>query len=310
MDYDGNNGSEHRDDDDGASWGSGFSLWEEQIIRETEMNDVESQMTSEKDASNHRLWLLFQASACSIAQLYRDRTQGVSMWLPFQSAASNVTNMYRECMDSQKKLSELCIQTGVQRRNQDVLKWLKKKKRSTIRRDELISFICGKSIKSNHSNIHVSRSPRRMTDGFQSSVPTCVNSVFSSSLSQNVADHRHSLHSLRSPQNLTFSCLSLSDAGAVDGSNSNSNVSDAATDLQPFRDALALSTLSPPSATVTNWTRRAKSHGGGSPSREDLQELNTFMADEFSRNLDSKKRPFSATDVVMSSPTHKKSKYL
>jgi len=236
------------------------------------------------------------------------------MWLPFQSAASNVTNMYRECMDSQKKLSELCIQTGVQRRNQDILKWLKKKKRSTIRRDELISFICGKSIKGGHSNIHsnihVSRSPRRMTDGFQSSVPTSVNSVFSSSLSQNHADHRHSLHSLRSPQNLTFSCLSLSDAGAVGGSNSNSNVSDAATDLQPFRDALALSTLSPPSATVTNSTRRARSHGGGSPSREDLQELNAFMADEFSRNLDSKKRPFSATDVVMSSPTHKKPKYL
>jgi len=90
MDYDGDNGSEHRDDDDGASWGSGFSLWEEQIIRETEMNGVESQMTSEKDASNHRLWLLFQASACSIAQLYRGKSV-----LLFSYQASTHVSLYR-----------------------------------------------------------------------------------------------------------------------------------------------------------------------------------------------------------------------
>lgn len=83
MDYDGDNGSEHRDDDDGASWGSSFSLWEEQIIREMEVNGVESQMTSEKDASNHRLWLLFQASACSIAQLYRGMSVCFFIHQPF-----------------------------------------------------------------------------------------------------------------------------------------------------------------------------------------------------------------------------------
>lgn len=57
-----------------SGWGSGFSLWEEQCLREVEETaDQERQILSERDAINQRLWLLFQASACSIAQLYKGK---------------------------------------------------------------------------------------------------------------------------------------------------------------------------------------------------------------------------------------------
>lgn len=48
-----------------------FSLWEDQCIREAE--EAESQFNSDLEANNHRLWIHFQASACSIAQLYKGK---------------------------------------------------------------------------------------------------------------------------------------------------------------------------------------------------------------------------------------------
>ena len=77
--------------------------------------------------------------------MFLDRSQGVSMWPAFQTAAANVTHMYKECLESQKKMNELCVQSGVQRRNKDVLNWIKKKKNRSIRREEVVAFICGKN---------------------------------------------------------------------------------------------------------------------------------------------------------------------
>lgn len=220
------------------------------------------------------------------------------MWQPFQTAASNVTTMFRECLESQKKMGDLWAQSGVQRRNREMLSWLKKRKRGAIRQEELIAFICGKK---HHL---AGRSPRRVPADresltFSSSGPTA--SAFAAA-----ADQR--LHHSRSPPQ-TFSCLSLSDPPADSGP-----VPDAdSTDLQPFRDALALSSLTTASATVTSSTGGRKNRifaQFSSPNPADLQELNAFMSEEFTRNMDSKKRPFPMNDVVMSSPTHKKPKFL
>lgn len=58
-----------------SGWGSGFSLWEEQCFREVEDSaDQERHIASEKEAVSQRLWLLFQASACSVAQLYKGKS--------------------------------------------------------------------------------------------------------------------------------------------------------------------------------------------------------------------------------------------
>lgn len=174
----------------------------------------------------------------------------------------------------------------MQRRNKELLSWVKKKKRNVIRREELIGFLCGKSTK-NHSH-HVSRSPRRTVQDSPGSQP--ANPVFSSSRSPNPS--------------LTFSCLSLSDSTTAVSANAPCDAS--STDLQPFRDAIALSTRTA-SATATLSSRKSNRT---TPSSEELEELNAFMSEEFNRNIDSKKRSYPTNDVVMGSPTHKKPRYL
>lgn len=65
------------------------------------------------------------------------------MWDPFQNAAMAVTSLYKESGDAYQRSFELGVQVGYQRRVRDVLEWVKKG-RSIIRREDLISFLCGK----------------------------------------------------------------------------------------------------------------------------------------------------------------------
>ena len=206
--------------------------------------------------------------------------------------------MYRESAESQKKLAELCMQSGVQRRNREMLSWLKKRKRGVIRQEELIAFICGKSAaKERHDRHHASaRSPRRVPE----SLSGATASLFSTAITGQ-ADHR--LHSRSPPQ--TFARLSLSDSAASTAAAS--TVDAEAADLQPFREALALSSHA--SGALGARKSRVFAHFNA-PDAVDLQELNAFMSEEFTRNVDSKKRPSPMNDVVMSSPTHKKPKFL
>jgi len=118
---------------------------EEQWIRESENEHKMADKQNEKDLSAHKLWISFQNSASSIACLYKERYQdGVSLWIPFQNAAGSVTNMYKDSLDGLKRSYDQGIQHGHQRRNRDILNWVKRKRRN-IRRDDLIAYICGKS---------------------------------------------------------------------------------------------------------------------------------------------------------------------
>lgn len=58
----------------------------------------------------------------------------------FSFPAANKT----ESVDARQRSYDLGIQIGYQRRNKDVLAWVKKRRR-TIRREDLISFLCGKA---------------------------------------------------------------------------------------------------------------------------------------------------------------------
>ncbi|XP_032896328.1 UPF0472 protein C16orf72 homolog isoform X2 [Amblyraja radiata] len=126
-----------------------FSKWERQCLAESEQQQqAEADRASlEQEQSQQKLWHLFQNSATAVAQLYKDRVcqqQGLSLWVPFQNAASAVTNVYKESIEAQRRSYDLGIQIGYQRRNKDVLAWVKKRRR-TIRREDLISFLCGKA---------------------------------------------------------------------------------------------------------------------------------------------------------------------
>ncbi|XP_004626168.1 UPF0472 protein C16orf72 homolog [Octodon degus] len=132
-----------------------FSKWERQCLAEAEQGESlspEQQAEAAADAAGlkserQRLWHLFQIAATSVAQLYQDsggQQQGLSVWDPFQSAAVAVTGLYKESGDAHRRSFDRGVQIGCQRRLRDVLEWAKKG-RSTIRREDLISFLCGKA---------------------------------------------------------------------------------------------------------------------------------------------------------------------
>uniref|UniRef100_A0A8C6G6J8 Predicted gene 715 n=1 Tax=Mus spicilegus TaxID=10103 RepID=A0A8C6G6J8_MUSSI len=134
--------------------GPWFSKWERQCLAEAEQAEQLSPELQEEAAADaaglkierQRLWHLFQISATAVAQLYKDsgcQQPGLSMWDPFQNAAMAVTSLYKESGDAYQRSFELGVQVGYQRRVRDVLEWVKKG-RSIIRREDLISFLCGK----------------------------------------------------------------------------------------------------------------------------------------------------------------------
>ncbi|XP_021485829.1 LOW QUALITY PROTEIN: HUWE1-associated protein modifying stress responses 2 [Meriones unguiculatus] len=131
-----------------------FSKWERQCLAEVEQGEQLSPELQEEAAADaaglkierQKLWNLFQISATAVAQLYKDsgcQQPGLSMWDPFQNAAMAVTSLYKESRDAYQRSFELGVQVGYQRRVRDVLEWVKKG-RSTILREDLISFLCGK----------------------------------------------------------------------------------------------------------------------------------------------------------------------
>lgn len=133
-------------------------------------------------------------------------------------------------MESQKRISEMGILCGSQRRNKELLSWLKKKKRKHIRRDELMAFLCGKTNKPlHHHMVNRSSSASWSASRQRQSLSPDVSSVSGPSPT--------SSHTIRSPShhNITLTCLSLSDPPNI------SNCDPTGGDLQTFRDALALS---------------------------------------------------------------------
>ncbi|XP_030646030.1 HUWE1-associated protein modifying stress responses 1 [Chanos chanos] len=245
-----------------------FSKWERQCLAEAEQGELNEEET---DQNQEKLWHLFQNSATAVAQLYKDRVchqQGLSLWVPFQNAATAVTNLYKESVDARQRSYDLGIQIGYQRRNKDVLAWVKKRRR-TIRREDLISFLCGKA-----PPPRTSKASPKLT-------------VVSPS---------------RSP--------------------SSDTLSSAETDLQPFREAIALHGLSGAMASISvrSGTPGSPTHVSGSSNagrrRNGLHDvdLNTFISEEMAIHLDNagtrKRSSAQCADVITDSPTHKRNRMI
>ncbi|XP_060642533.2 HUWE1-associated protein modifying stress responses 1 isoform X1 [Anolis sagrei] len=277
-----------------------FSKWERQCLAEAERDDEgalppglqgdeddEEEDDDEAAASaaaaapqpEHRkqqkLWHLFQNSATAVAQLYKDRVcqqPGLSLWVPFQNAATAVTNLYKESVDAHQRSFDVGIHIGYQRRNKDVLAWVKKRRR-TIRREDLISFLCGKAPPPRNS-----RAPPRLT------------------------------------------VVSPSRAASTETSPS------VETDLQPFREAIALhgnvaglsgamASISVRSSTPGSPTH-VSSGSNGSRRRNGLHDvdLNTFISEEMALHLDNggtrKRTSAQCGDGITDSPTHKRNRMI
>ncbi|XP_046302392.1 HUWE1-associated protein modifying stress responses 1-like [Marmota monax] len=144
-----------------------FSKWKRQCLAEAEQDEQlspelqeEAAAAAQPERKQQKLWHLFQNSATAVARLYKDRVcqqPGLSLWVPFQNAATAVTNLYKESVDTHQRSFDIGIQIGYQRRNKDVLAWVKKRRR-TICREDLISFLCGKVPPPRNS-----RAPPRLT---------------------------------------------------------------------------------------------------------------------------------------------------
>ncbi|XP_077490143.1 LOW QUALITY PROTEIN: HUWE1-associated protein modifying stress responses [Amblyomma americanum] len=258
------------------SW---ITNWERQCIEEVERApDLESQIQNERDTSSQKLWLLFQNSATCVAQLYKDRQHGVSLWVPFQNAASSVTNLYKECLEAQRRVSELGYQSGYQRRTKDLLAWAKKRKRH-IRREDLLAFLCGKAPHHHHHHHHGYHgwaSPRQRLSLEPGSLRGVVATAAPSARLTPSAGERPTVVGQGDPDDV---------------------------DLDTFREALAISSA----------LGSSRNHGGGGvspPGFRSAASLSNFIAEEFARHVESRKRtaPGSASpgDVVMDSPTHKR----
>lgn len=61
----------------------------------------------------------------------------------FRSAAQHATSLYKDSIETSRRLIDLAIKTGSNRRTKEILSFVKSKKKRFIKREELISFLVG-----------------------------------------------------------------------------------------------------------------------------------------------------------------------
>jgi len=112
-------------------------------------------LLNEKEQMNQRLFQSFQTSACTVAQMFKDKsTAGAqqqqqsqfSSWQSFQNSAGAITVLYKDSLESCKAHYDLGVAAGQHRKLKEVLNWVKKKKRRTIRKEELLNFLLGRQM--------------------------------------------------------------------------------------------------------------------------------------------------------------------
>ncbi|KAG5309070.1 UPF0472 protein C16orf72 like protein [Trachymyrmex septentrionalis] len=151
---------------DSFNW---YSNWEQQCVEALESEpDYENQLHNEKELYSQQMWTKFQTTASAIAQLYKDRTLGVSLWVPFQTAAGTVTSLYKDSVDCMRRCSDLGVEMGKQKRCKEIMNWARKKRRM-IRREDLLAYLAGKPPPPRSHPHRSSPKPRMMVCGSPSS---------------------------------------------------------------------------------------------------------------------------------------------
>lgn len=198
--------NEDRDREDDPFRDLWISNWEQQCVEQLESEpDYERQLQSERDLTNQKVWISFQNSATAVAQLYKDRLQGMSLWIPFQTAAGTVTTLYKESSEGIRRTSEMGVLCGYQRRNKEILNWARKK-RHHIRREDLLAYLAGRAAPPRPQHHRSSPKPRIM-----------------------LSERHSSPHSLQMEANHDIHLATTGDSVDIDD------------DLHTFREALSVS---------------------------------------------------------------------
>lgn len=110
--------------------------------------NLQDNLLLDKERHNQRLFQSFQKSACNVAQMFKDKPKqgqnAMSSWESFQNAAGAITVLYKESLEACRVHMELGVHLGQQKKLKDIISWIKKKKKRSIRKEELVSFLIGK----------------------------------------------------------------------------------------------------------------------------------------------------------------------
>lgn len=261
--------NEDESQSDEAQYEHWMGKFEAECFQQLESEDnMEERLESERELAVQQLWITFQNSATAIAQLYKERHQGLlQLWLPFQSAALAVTNLYKDSIDRMQHCLDIGQQCGRYSRTRDIVAWVRKKHRR-IRREELLGFLCGKTIPG-RSRMNGASGRQFLCGGIERNLP------------------RHGINH-----------------GHVNPGNGDR-------DLDAFKEAIVLQGLN---GAMSNISMGFHGHGGSAQqvnavSRGNFEDLNHFIHEEFSRN-EGRKRSSSSPDLVIDSPSRKRSRLL
>lgn len=179
--------------------------------------DLQENLILEKEQSNQRLFQSFQTSACAVAQMFKDKSSQnsvMSSWESFQNSAGAITVLYKDSLEACRVHMELGIHLGQQRKLKEIINWIKKKKKRSIRKDELISFLIGKQYPSQNQMFNLFNHQTANNNPFNSN----LNMNTSSSQQHTSASNcRHRSQQFRSRNNSLISTSSNS-------SNVNTNI--------------------------------------------------------------------------------------
>jgi len=259
-----------------------YSSSEQECINYIEaLPDGENEFEIEKCNYDRKLWNYFQNCALAVAQLYRDNVNMQhNLWNSFQQASTNLACLYKECSEFQKKMYDVNHQNGYHKRTKELLTWAKKKK-SNIRREDLLAFLSGRPTNHVHSSFYHHRLSR--------------------SRANRNSDDLSRFHNPSSPNSRTSSRLLFNDSISESNNlvaNQLNNSHDDETNLETFREAIStVPGFRNPPNLINNNSRRSP--------RSNIEDLSDFFNQEYHRHVESRKRTASM-DVSMDSPTHNK----
>ncbi|CAH2300883.1 Hypothetical predicted protein [Pelobates cultripes] len=124
-----------------------FTERKQQFLTEAKREKEKSQWKVKQ--CQWKLGNFYHISSFAVEQLYEQacHQQGLSLWPPLQA----VYSLYKESVTAHQKCCELGVQFGYHQRNKELLAWVSQCQ-ETIRREDLISVLCGKLPPAGNSN--------------------------------------------------------------------------------------------------------------------------------------------------------------
>ena len=236
--------------------------------------NLQESLIMEKEQHNQRLFQSFQTSACAVAQMFKDKSSAqqqsvLSSWESFQNSAGAITVLYKDSLEACRVHMDLGIHLGQQRKLKDLINWIKKKKKRSIRKDELISFLIGKQYPSQQNQMFNLFRPSQQSsthpNPFNANLGHMIQSQQSNSMNSRAHRNQHqrqrsTLVSTNSSTNANSMANNVNNtssggAGATNipliasnpalnllnnGENSNGSEVDNTSDLATFREALIM----------------------------------------------------------------------